>query len=84
MNKTTALFRLIVSILDRYIWEPLFWLLILLLLSGLEELSELRKGYLYVSKQRRMGSAILQILIALILFWYYWFKPGGLHRLISM
>jgi len=75
MNKFMRLFTFFLSALDVYVWKPLFWLLIVLLLSGLEEISELRKGNFYVSKRNRIVNAISLIFISLFFFWYYWFKP---------
>jgi len=75
---------LILSSLDVYVWQPLFWLLVILFLSGLEEISSVRKGIIYTTKKERLISAILMIIIAVLLFWYYWLRPGGIHKLISM
>ena len=75
----TLLFRL-----STMIYEPLFWLLVTLFASGIEEYLELRRGILYVSKGRRLVSAAANILIALICFWFYWLRPGASMRLIEL
>ena len=78
------LFRFLLAALDVYIWEPLFWLLTILMLSGMEELSEAKKGILYVSKKRRLANAVSQISVAILCFWYYWIRTGGPVGIISM
>ena len=83
-SKSTLLFRLFLSIIDRYVWEPLFWLLTVLFLSGLEEISEIRKGVFYISQKRRILNAASMIFVALFFLWYYWLRPGGMDKLISM
>jgi len=83
-SKLFRLFMLILSSLDVYVWQPLFWLLVILFLSGLEEISSVRKGIIYTTKKERLISAISTIIIAVLLFWYYWLRPGGIHKLISM
>jgi len=83
-SKTLLLFRLFLSIIDRYVCEPLFWLLLVLFLSGLEEISEIRKGVFYISKKRRLVNAVSMILVALFYLWYYWLRSGGMDKLISI
>lgn len=78
------LFRFFLKVLDGFIWEPLFWLLTILMLSGMEELSEVRKGILYISKKRRLANAVSQISVAILCFWYYWIRTGGPVGIISM
>lgn len=83
-SKSLLLLRLFLSIIDRYVWEPLFWLLTILFLSGLEEISEIRKDVFYISKKRRIVNAASLIIIAIFFLWYYWFRPGGMDKLISI
>lgn len=82
--KSSALLRFFLAMLDVYIWEPLFWLLVILVLSGMEDLSEGKKGILYVSKKRRLVNAVSQISLAILCFWYYWIRTGGPVGIISM
>lgn len=82
--KLFALFKLFLSSLDIYVWEPLFWTLILLFLSGLEQISDVRKGTFYTSKKDKLISAVIMIIISIITFWYYWLRPRGIDKLISM
>jgi len=83
-SKLFRFFMFFLSSLDTYVWEPLFWLLIALLLSGIEQISDIRKGILYTPKKIKIVNAASTIIIALLLFWWYWFRPGGLDKLISM
>lgn len=83
--RSSTLLRFILAVLDMYIWEPLFWLLMILVVSGIEELSQIRQGILYVSRKRRLVNAVSMIIVALVFFWFYWmYRPGSLPRLISM
>ena len=70
--------------LPAIITEPLFWLLLTLFASGIEEIIETRRGIMYVSKRRRLTSAILQILMAVVVFWYYWLRLEAPMRLIRL
>ena len=83
-SKSLLLLRLFLSIIDRYVWEPLFWLLIALFLSGLEQISDIRKGILYTPKKHKIFNAVSMILIAIVFFWWYWLRTSGLDKLISM
>lgn len=83
-SKLFRLFLYILSSIDLYVWEPLFWLLMLLFLSGIEQISDIRKGIIYTPKKHKMINAASLILIAILLFWWYWLKPSGLDKLISM
>ena len=84
VSKLFAFFKLFLSSLDIFVWEPLFWLLTILFLSGLEQISNVRKGIFYTSPKEKLFSAVIMILISIMTFWYYWFRPGGLDKLISM
>lgn len=70
--------------LPTMIYEPLFWLLVTLFASGIEEIMEARRGILYVSKRRRLTNAAASIFMALICFWYYWLRLGAPMRLIKL
>lgn len=84
VSKSSAYLRFFLSIIDRYIWEPLFWLIIALFLSGIEQISDIRKGILYTPKKHKLINAVSMILIAIVFFWWYWLRPGGLNKLISI
>jgi len=56
----------------------------LLFLSGIEQISDIRKGILYTPKKYKLINAASMILIAIFFFWWYWLRPSGLDKLISM
>jgi len=82
----TILFKLLLWFLkeiERYVLEPLFYLLIVLFISGLDNISKARRGNLYTPKRKLYLDGISLIFITILFIWWYWFRinRSGLIRL---
>jgi len=82
----TILFKLFLFFLkeiERYILEPLFYLLIVLFISGLDNIRNARRGNVYTTRRKLYLDGISLIFITIFFIWWYWFRidKSGLIRL---
>ena len=78
--KLFRVFFVLCRFLDRYIWEPIYWVCIYLIYSGFTQIKNARKGKLYFSKKEQMFGGFYVILLGIFVIYWYWFSR---FRLLS-
>ena len=68
------LLLLVFDILDDYVFEPIFWIIIMLIQSGIKSINRALDNDLYTSRKDLITGGIALIIISGFLLWYYWFS----------
>jgi hypothetical protein len=80
------LFKLLLwvfDILDIYVFEPIFWIIVIMFYIGIKSIEDARSGNLYSSRIELITGGLSLIIISGFLLWYYWYSNFN-SRLMSV
>jgi len=76
MSAFFNLFKYMCTVLDNFLFEPLFYFIMATILFGVYNIEKAREGLLFTSRKSLFIRGFQMIIIGIVLLWYYWFKTN--------
>jgi hypothetical protein len=68
------LFQVLLLEMERYVFEPLFYLLVFMFYGGIGAIRDGKNNRLYSTRKEKIIGGASLVILSIIYFWWYWVR----------